>query len=300
MRLSVTLIVLLALASLAGGCDRCATPEPSKEFSVVMGFTPAENAENVETNGEMMAQALARRTGFPFKVYVASSYAAVIEALAHDQIDFAWLPPFSLIQAEKLCQAQPLLKIVRHGNDSYFGGVIVRKDSGITAVTQLKGMSIAWADVVSTSGHIFPKAKMMGMGIDPETFFKRQLYAGGHDKVVIAVLSGQVEAGATWVNRADCLDGSWNRYFAERSGEITCIMATDPIPNDVIATTGPYRRAHPREVKTVEDALVAMTADPKESALLQNLYGIEGLTPAKSADFEVVRQAARYTDVWQQ
>ena len=296
------LIVLLAWGLVFLSCntknDATGTAQASK--TITIGFTPAENAENVETNGEALAGALEKYTGLKIKVYVASSYAAVVEALAHDQIDFAWLPPFSLIQAEKLCNAVPLIKAMRYGSDSYYGGIIVRRDSPIKTIQDLKGKNIAWADVASTSGHIFPKAHLLKEGIDANNFFKRELYAGGHDKVVIAVLSGQVDAGGTWVNDATGKTGSWNKYFKDRSGEIRALFVTKPIPNDTFSTTAAFKKQHPEIVKKILDALEKMTHTATDGDILKKLYGIEGISPAKMSDFDVVRQAAEVTDIWQE
>ena len=296
------LIILLAWGIVFSSCTQQSDDAQStkKVSTITIGFTPAENAENVETNGEALATALEKYMGLKVKVYVASSYAAVVEALAHDQIDFAWLPPFSLIQAEKLCKAVPLFKAMRYGSDSYYGGIIVRKDSPVKTIADLKGKNIAWADVASTSGHIFPKAHMLNQGIDANNFFKRELYAGGHDKVVIAVLSGQVEAGGTWVNDSTGKTGSWNKYFKDRSGEIRNLFVTKAIPNDTFATTEAFQKKHPKIVKTIMSALEKMTKNPKDSLILDKLYGIEGISPAKMSDFDIVRQAAEITDIWQE
>jgi ABC-type phosphate/phosphonate transport system substrate-binding protein len=40
-----------------------------------------------------------------------------------------------------------------------------------------------------------------------------------------------------------------------------------------------------------------MTKDPQGKEILQKLYGIDGLAEAKQSDFDVVRDAARFTNI---
>ncbi len=297
---TIGFVFVLALIVSTIGCNSGQDSSKQEKTTIYIGFTPAENADNVETRGEALAQELEKHTGLKIKVYVANSYAAVVEALAHHQIDFAWLPPFSLVQAEKLCKAKPLLKVVRFGSDRYFGGIIVRKDSPYKSIEDLRGKTIAWADVSSTSGHIFPKAALIKKGIKPDEFFSREIFAGGHDKVVLAVLSGQVDAGGTWVNDQTGKTGSWNKYFKDRADQIRTLMVTRPIPNDTFATTSEFQKKHPKIVKKLVRALQEIVKDKKERDLLKSLYGIEGLVPAKESDFDVVRDAAKLTDLWKE
>jgi len=48
------------------------------------------------------------------------------------------------------------------------------------------------------------------------------------------------------------------------------------------------------------DTLDKMTRDPKDSFTLKKLYSIEGISPTKMSDFDIVRQAAKVTDIWQE
>ncbi len=297
-RIALAAAFILSALVLAVFASACFDKGGKGETLIRIGFNPSENTDSVTVNGQAFSDYLTAKTGLKTRVYVASGYAAVVEALAHKQIEFSWIPPFSLIQAEKLCKALPLLKIVRKGSDVYYGGIIVRKDSPYQTIEDLKGKDIAWPDVASASGHIFPKAAVMAKDINVETFFNRELFAGGHDKVVLAVLTGQVAAGGTFMNNGEGTDGSWNRFYKDRSGEIRALLVTKPIPNDVFATTEDFAKKNPEIVKKIIDALYEMTKDPQGKEILQKLYGIDGLAEAKQSDFDVVRDAARFTNIW--
>ena len=56
----------------------------------------------------------------------------------------------------------------KSGRTFYHSQIIALKDSGIRRSTDLKGKTFAFVDPSSTSGHLFPKAGLIKLGIDPE------------------------------------------------------------------------------------------------------------------------------------
>jgi phosphonate transport system substrate-binding protein len=76
----------------------------------------------------------------------------------------------------------------------------VRADSGITSLEQMRGRTMAWADPNSASGYLIPRAAMRAQGINPESFFGRSGFAGGHEQAIVAVLGRQFDAGVTWAS----------------------------------------------------------------------------------------------------
>jgi phosphonate transport system substrate-binding protein len=88
--------------------------------------------------------------------------------------------------------------------------MVVRKDSGITSIEQMKGHSLAWADPNSTSGYLIPSATLKQQGIDltDGAYFSRTGFAGGHEQGVIAVLNKQFDACVTWTTgQGDIAEG---------------------------------------------------------------------------------------------
>ena len=78
-------------------------------------------------------------------------------------------------------------KTAKSGRTFYHSQIIARKDSGIKDINDLKGKDFAFVDPSSTSGHLFPKAGLIKLGIDPENFFGRVLFTGSHDANALAV-----------------------------------------------------------------------------------------------------------------
>jgi phosphonate transport system substrate-binding protein len=262
-----------------------------------MGFNPAENVDATDANSKAFSEFYEKKTGVKIKTFVASDYTALIEALRAGRIDFAWLPPFSFIKAEQLADAKVLLKAVRKGRANFYSCIITRTDSGIKTVADLKGKNMAWVDPTSTSGHIFPKANLMSKFniADPDKYFHRQLFAGAHDTLVLSILNKTVDAGATFCNDPKGEDGAWHQFLktAEEKAKIRVVYVTDAITGDTMATTNKFANANPAKVKTLTDTLVDMGNTKEGKEMLMALYRMEALVPAKSSDYDAVRNAAK-------
>lgn len=275
-----------------------AAPKAAPKTEITIGLNPAENAEALETNGKRFSEYFKKQTGLSARTFVASDYTALIEAMRGGRVDFAFLPPFSLVEAEKMADAKVLLKAVRKGRDVFYSGLIVRADKPFQKIEDLKGKSVAWVDPASTSGFIVPKASLkVKKKIDADTFFGKQTYAGSHDAVVLAVVNGTVDAGATWVNDPKGEDGAWHLYLKKEAAKIRLVFISDPIPTETMATTGKLQKEDPALVEKVTKAIREMGGSTEGRAVLQALYGIDSMLPTKSEEYKPVREAAEAAGV---
>ncbi|MGZ3695634.1 MAG: phosphate/phosphite/phosphonate ABC transporter substrate-binding protein [Bdellovibrionota bacterium] len=287
-------LLLLCLSSPAFAAASSSALVPITELTI--GFNPAENAELVEMNGKAFSEYFKKQMGLSVKTFVATDYIALVEALRSGKIDFAFLPPFSLIKAEQIANAQVLMKAVRKGKSVFYSAIIVRADKGYNKVEDLKGKNIAWVDPASASGFIYPKAMLLlKKKIDADTFFKRQIFAGAHDAVVLSVLNGTVDAGATFVNDTEGTDGAWHLFLktdADRK-KIKMIFVSDPIPGETISTSKKFAKENKAIVDQFVKILGAMGSNKEGRDILMALYRIESMIPATSQEFQPVRDAAK-------
>jgi phosphonate transport system substrate-binding protein len=259
-----------------------------------MAFVPSTDSQKVLGSGEPIARLLERETGLKFRVSVPTSYAAVIEAMGANNVDIGWLAPFAYVLARDKFQAEVILASVRGGSKTYTGQIIVHADSGITDLQQLKGRKFAFVEPGSASGYLFPNALLAQNGIDSKTFFGETTFAGGHDKVVIAVYNRQVDGGATF---GDSVEGKLTDARTTVQGtlpdvleKVKPIAKTEPIPNDTVSV----RKGLPPDlVAKVRDGLLKVAEDPDGKKALADLYRIDGLAPSQDGDYEPVRKAAR-------
>ncbi len=165
--------------------------------------------------GENDADRLARVDGYkklmeatfqvPVKLLVAADYAGVIQAFAAKQLETAYMSPAAYASAwmESGGDVVPLaVTQEQDGSTSYVSVLYTRADSGITSLEGMKGRSLAWADPNSASGYLIPRSEFREMGIDPEPnkYFSRTGFAGGHEQTVVAVMNKQYDGGMTWTS----------------------------------------------------------------------------------------------------
>jgi phosphonate transport system substrate-binding protein len=262
---------------------------------VNMAFVPSADSQKVLASGEPLAKLLQDATNLNFKVSVPTSYTTVIEAMGANQVDVGWLAPFAYVLAHDKNGSQVLLASVRQGSKTYRSQIVVRADSGITTIEQLRGKKFAFVDPASASGFLFPNALLAGMGIDYKTFFSDTIFAGGHDKSIIAVYNKQVDGGASFGNNIDNGPPTDARTLVlttlpDVMTVVKPIAQTDPIPNDTVSVRAGL---DPSMVKLLTDGLLYVQSTADGKAALKSLYGIDGLAPATDKDYDTVRTAAK-------
>jgi phosphonate transport system substrate-binding protein len=159
------------------------------KVSAIPDEAPTELLRKFEPLGAYLEQQLDMKVQF---VPVAD-YAAVVEALAADRIDMAWLGGFTFVQAHlKTGNAVPL---VQREQDAEFTSTFISADPAVKSLQDLKGKTFAFGSVSSTSGSLMPRYFMLQDGIKPEEFFSRVAYSGAHDATVAWVQAGKADAG---------------------------------------------------------------------------------------------------------
>lgn len=285
------LALTLAVLSFTAACTKSAS-----DNSITIGFNPAENADVVETNGKAFSDFFHKKMGTNVKTFIATDYTALIEAMRAGRVDFAFLPAFSYVKAEEMAGAKVLMKAVRNGRPVLYSAIITRADKPFKTVQDLKGKNMAWVDPASASGFIMPKAALQKKeNINADAFFGKQIYAGSHDALVLAVLNGTVDAGATFSNDPEGKEGSWHQYLKseQEKAKIKMIYITDPIPGDTLAVTGKFASAHADIVEKTKKLLAEMGSEEEGKKLLKSLYHIDAMVPAESSEYQPVRDAAK-------
>jgi phosphonate transport system substrate-binding protein len=180
------LILLLTV-----GCQSGSTPGSPGVLRVAM--IPSTDPGKIVRESQPLVKYLQRKTASRVELVVPTNYAAVVEAIANDRVDIAYLGGFTFVQASQRTGVRPIVQ--RERDQNFHSVFITQPDSGIDSLADLKGHSFAFGDVNSTSGHLMPAYYMRWAGIDPGALAKT-LYTGGHDATALAVANAKVDAGA--------------------------------------------------------------------------------------------------------
>jgi phosphonate transport system substrate-binding protein len=276
--IAMSLVLILVLSSLVA-CGQAGDPE-----KLVVGFVPSQEAENLQAKTEPLAQLLTAELGMPVEVFVATNFNGLVEAMGAGKVDVGFLNPLGYVLASKKESAEVILKAVRRGADSYRAQFITRPDTGITKVEDLKGKKIAYVDPASTSGYLYPAAMMKNLGIDPQADVQ-YIFAGGHDKAVLAVLRGDVDAAVSFEDAREIV----SKDNPDIMDKVIQFAFTDSIPNDTVSV----RPGLSDDLKQrITDAFMNIAKDEQGAAIIKDIYTHDGYAPAQDSDFDIVRDVA--------
>lgn len=306
-RLGWALAAVVVIAACGGGTsssggNATTTTAPLKtarigsfDRPIIFAFTPSQDIARVTASGNAIASALGSATGLRWKVTVPTSYAAEIESVCAGQTDIATIAPLQMtLLLEKQC-GDPILSALRKDDTgklstTYQSQILVRADSGITDLNGLKGKKFAFTDPISTSGYLFPTLLVkQKANQDPRTFFGSTVFAGGHDKAVLALYRGEVDGAASFID-ARTLKG----MPADIMTKTTRIATAGPIPNDGIA----IRKGFPADLQAqVAKALIDYCASDAGAVQCKSLFSWDGLQLVDKSFYDPVKDAAKLAGI---
>ncbi|MGZ3273747.1 MAG: phosphate/phosphite/phosphonate ABC transporter substrate-binding protein [Caulobacteraceae bacterium] len=209
-----------------------------------------------------------RATGLPVKLYQSTDYNGVIQAFASNQVDVALLAAdsYANVDAQIGKLADPILAVREaEGSMGYYSGVVVKADSPYRSLQDLKGHSLVYPDFNSTSGYLFPRAKMREQGFDPDKVFSKTGISGGHIQSVMAVENGQYDAAVVYLSGGTPQTGFATGPVVRlaqlgmiKSGAFRIIWTAGPIPTTALSV----RADRPQSfIDAVRGAAAAMPYD---------------------------------------
>ena len=257
----------------------------TEENPIIWSFVPSGEMERVTSGAQAVADLLQEKTGLFFKTNVATEYAGVIEALASKPAEahMASLATFAYVMAADKGVADVSLVSVRYGSPTYNGQIIARTDSGIKGVADLAGKTFARPDPLSTSGWIIPMLTMRAAGVNPDTDLKGIVDAGSHDAVVAAVLHGDVDAGACFVDARTAIE----KDNPEVMDEVSVIAVTTDIPNDGVQFIPGF---DPEMREKIVAALLEIAQTDEGKSALKTAYNWNALERHDDSFYDPFRQ----------
>jgi phosphonate transport system substrate-binding protein len=176
------------------------------------------------------------------------------------------------------------------GETTYQSFIIIPKSSSAASLMDLRGKRFGSADIMSTTGWLFPAMLIMDSGENPNRFFSDHVITGSHDKSVQAVVDGFIDGAAVHGN-------VYEQMVAEDPtiAVKTRILAKSPpfgIPPIVINPNLDQKLKN--ETLSV---LLHMHEDPEGKKILEGLEIEKFVIPPKGL-FDDLRQAIKKLEGW--
>ena len=278
-----SLLPAVALAAgIAAAPAMLAQPAGLLRVSAIPDESPTELQRKFKPLGDYLRQ----ETGMEVQFVPVTDYAAVVEGLATNKLDLAWLGGFTYVQA-RLRTNGGVVPIAQRAEDAKFTSrFIVPINSPAKTLADLKGKTFAFGAPSSTSGSLMPRYDLLQAGIDPERDFKSVAFSGAHDATVAFVAAGRAEAGVLNASVMDKLVESKNA-----NAEKVRVLAITPPYYDYNWTVRPG--LDPALTKKLTDAFLKL--DPAKPAMkeIMDLQRASKFIPTQNSNYDGIESAAR-------
>lgn len=249
--------------------------------AIKLGFGLVAAEKDASGDFEALATWLREATAITLERRPARTYRALATSVREGTSDVAWLPP---VVYTWLAEAvTPLGCIARDdGASTYAAALIVREDSPLRALADLRGKRVGWVDAWSAAGFVVPRIELARAGFVPSETFSEESFHGSHHGAMRAVAKGTCDVAATFVRTSEGgepLEGGWSSHEGLR---VLAVLGS--IPSDVIAVR---RNLGPVELERVFDAFKRACTDEAARPLVRAVFGgsalREGVAPGHDA-----------------
>ena len=282
--------ILGLVALLGAGCGKPPTPQEPPAYGpqpatvdqtveYVFAVNPLHNPVRLFEIYQPLVDFINSQTkDFRLKLEASENFAAFENKLTRRTLHFALPNPYQTLQAEK----NGYRVFAKRGDDEMFRGVIlVRKDSGISQVSDLKGAAISFPAPTALAACLMPKYFMKQQGLDVDKDAK-PLYVGSQESAIMNVYQGQTRAGVTWLV-------PWTAFAREKPEQAETLILkwqTDPLPNNSFMVREDVPAPHWQQVC---DLLLALHTHDAGRAILARM-DLSRFERATSETYEPVRE----------
>lgn len=185
--------------------------------------------------------------GATFRLEASRNYEEFDRKLYAREPDFALPNPYQTLNSLR----HGYHVIAKMGDDARFTGIIlVRRDSGIREVADLKGKKVSYPARTALAATMMPQYFLHTHGLDINRDIEN-LYVGSQESSIMNVYLGNVAAGATWP--LPWLE--FQREQPEKASELEVKWETEPLINNGVVARDDVPPELARQVAHLLDTL---------------------------------------------
>lgn len=237
------------------------------------------------------------RHGLSFDYVLYSNYERQVEAHLAGHFHVAWNSPLAWIRSERLARTRGLeveAVAMRDTDQDLTSVIVVRSDSAIGALSDLKGKTVAVGAVDSPQATLIPLSYLRDQGLKPGVDFEVQYndllggkhgdHIGGEREAARALIAGRADA-------ACMIDGNHLMFITEGtlSSSATRILAQTEAYDHCNFTVGP---SAPGElVEQFRKLLLSMSYADAEVRPLMDLEGLKSWREGRVEGYRALDKA---------
>jgi len=260
--------------------------EPTKAAprALVLGEisdNPEKKTKQFQSLADYLAANLSQFGITSGEVKIAPDLDTMVQWLKDGTVDMYFASPYPAMIVSDQASAQIILRRWKDGVSEYKSLILVRKDSGIQSLADLKGRMIAFDNPDSTTAYMLPLAYLIEAGLKTVEAPSADsavpadavgyVFALDQDTVTDWLISGKVSAGA--FSDLDFIDD----VPAEVRDQLVILAETEPLPRYLTLT---WAGMDPAEVEAIKALLISLDQTPEGLEILK--------TNEKTAKFDEV------------
>jgi len=188
----------------------------------VLAVHPYDTPSRLYRRYQPLCDYLGTQLGKPVRLYIAKSYEDQVRKITNGEVDFAYMGPTPYLRAHDHYGKQTPSRVeIIAGESPYTGVIIVRTDSSIHDIGDLREHTFAFGSPKSLASHYAARDLLSNSGLSLADL-KDYDFLGRHERVVLAVLHGDYDAGATTRGIAE--------LYMDREPGLRIIANTHPLP----------------------------------------------------------------------
>lgn len=221
-----------------------------------------------------LTQYLSRQLDRPVKLKLAKDMPGAIRDVADGNVDLAYLTPVAYLKAHAMGKVRLVAKTITDGKGSFKLMIVVRDDSPIKTVAELRGKKFAFGDRAA----LLQRAVVVGAGIKLDTLGSYD-FLGHYDNIVRAVLHGEYDAGIL----KDTMAYKW------RDKGIRILYASEDLPPYNIAASKNVSNALLHKLKAA--FLKLNPKNPEHMIIIKTLdKNYDGFAATSDQEYDIVRK----------
>jgi len=199
------------------------SPRPLKEY--IVGIHPLHNPKRLfAVYGPIVERINRDLPEVRIRLEASRNYEEFDKKLYSGHFDFAMPNPYQTVRS----LAHGYRVFGKMADDEDFRGIIlVRKDSGIRLIGDLKGKAIAYPAATALAATMMPQQYLHSHGLNINTDIENR-YVGSQESSIMNLLLGDVAAAATW-------PVPWKAFMVEhpeQAAQLEVKWQTEPMVNN--------------------------------------------------------------------
>lgn len=285
------LIILITLSQIESNQYEDKTSIMEKQESDFIYFTigtieqdAVKSIAQLQPTADYLAEKLSDSdVKYKGKVIVVKTSKDMIESLRNQKIYIALDSPIIMQYVADKSDASPFLIRWKNGLPNYYSIFVVKNESTINSLEEIKGKTIIFEDPTSSSAYYLPKYHLIqhGFSFDKEQHDVNFIFSGDNDNTIAWLLEGRGDIAALSNVDYAKLDDATKR-------QIKIIERTQDIPRNLVIHRGDL---DPRLVEKISETLTSMGNDPLGSKIMNDFKGTTKYV--KIEDEEKIRNQLR-------